>query len=126
MTNLPRLECTPKAVENRLYSWKKKNIGSSTPSINNPSTTNPSTPSKPTAKKPATPKAPRTPKSAGKKRQPEKEKMVEEDDDDEEMLQDSPSKKRGASSGAGSDGEGTKKVKMEVLEDGEGIGGFEV
>lgn len=115
-------ECTPKAVENRLYSWKKKNVGSnpSATSTTNNSTTPASTPSKPTAKKPATPKVPRTPKSAGRKKvttpQPE-------DDDDEEMFQESPSKKRGLSSAGDKEEEGMKKVKLEVQEE---VGGFEV
>jgi hypothetical protein len=86
------LECTGKAVENRLYSWKKKNV-----SGNSATNTATNTPSK------AATGTPKTPRSRTKIT-PRKKKVSEEvesdgpeglmdDDDDDELL--SPSAARG-------------------------------
>ncbi|KAF1915520.1 hypothetical protein BDU57DRAFT_596018 [Ampelomyces quisqualis] len=105
------IDCTPKAVENRLYSWKKKNVGSTTAASG-------STPSKPTrVAKDKTPKTPRTPNSSGKKNNvvtPDHER----EDDDEEMWADSPrERKRGFAHDDGDEEKVEKKVKLEYGED---------
>ncbi|KAH4845546.1 hypothetical protein HBH75_179850 [Parastagonospora nodorum] len=48
-------DCTPKAVENRLYSWKKKNLPAAPSTGNTPSST-PKTPKTPKVRAKATPK----------------------------------------------------------------------
>ncbi|KAJ4988674.1 hypothetical protein SVAN01_05807 [Stagonosporopsis vannaccii] len=103
-------ECTPKAVENRLYSWKKKNV-TTTP---NPFTatgtataTAPNTPTKPAArarKNPATPKTPRPRNGAGVK------KAGSEDKEDGEVG----GRKRGSEEEMGDGVE--KKVKLEEVD----------
>lgn len=95
-------ECTPKSIENRLYSWKKKNTTASTASGDAPVT-----PKKAAAKPkkdPATPKAktPRAKKGSAKK------KAGEEEVDNE--LTPSAVRKRSAESEE--EGE-EKKVKLE-------------
>ncbi|KAH3953298.1 hypothetical protein HBH70_028580 [Parastagonospora nodorum] len=49
------IDCTPKAVENRLYSWKKKNLPAAPSTGNTPSST-PKTPKTPKVRAKATPK----------------------------------------------------------------------
>jgi hypothetical protein len=92
-TDTPTLDCTAKAVENRLYSWKKKNVSGNT---NLNSATN--TPSKTSTA--STPKSTPRPRA---KATPRKKKAVSEEldsdgpqglvDDDEVLL--SPTKARG-------------------------------
>ncbi|KAF2128364.1 hypothetical protein P153DRAFT_432033 [Dothidotthia symphoricarpi CBS 119687] len=85
------IECTPKAVENRLYSWKKKNVGG---------TINGSTPNTPS--KPATPKTPassrgRAKAATKKKIQAEQDLLHNDDDDEDEILSPTVNRKRGRS-----------------------------
>ncbi|UPX12308.1 uncharacterized protein EKO05_0002862 [Ascochyta rabiei] len=106
-------ECTPKAVENRLYSWKKKNV--------KPDTTNGdtavTTPKKASAPKKAagTPKTPRAKKGSAKKQTAVSDE--EEAGRDEEALK-SPSVGRKRASESEEGGKG-KKVKVEPLGAGE-------
>ncbi|KAF1933636.1 uncharacterized protein M421DRAFT_395752 [Didymella exigua CBS 183.55] len=106
-------ECTPKSIENRLYSWKKKNTTSSTGSGDTPTSTPKKGAAKP-KKEPATPKGktPRAKKGAAKKAG---------DEADEELTM-SAGRKRYAEREQGG---GEKKVKVEQGDD-EGVGVAEV
>jgi hypothetical protein len=120
-TNKACSECTPKAVKNRLYSWKKKNVSSNTG-------LNASTPTKSAA---STPKkaTPRAKAILEAKKQALSEEDVSSPLDDEELL--SPSATRGKRSAAKrsyveSDAEDDveedyvplgKRVKKEVVEE---------
>lgn len=75
-TNSSFLDCTPKAVEGRLYSWKKKNISGNT-NLNS-ATSSP-------VKEPKTPKVPR---SSNKKGTPFKKELFEGESDGPEGLVD--------------------------------------
>ncbi|KAF2630450.1 hypothetical protein BU25DRAFT_489213 [Macroventuria anomochaeta] len=96
-------ECTPKAVENRLYSWKKKNVSTSTSNGETPASTPKKAATKP-KKEPGTLKSPRAKKGSGK------EKADEEEAGDEELK--SPSQGRKRANESEERGE-EKKVKIE-------------
>jgi hypothetical protein len=98
-------ECTPKAVENQLYKFKKKSTATAAPS--NPGS--PSVSKKAAPKTPKTPKTPRAKKAAKKATAPEPE-----EGDEEELVSPSPTKgrKRGAEGEGKAEG-GAKKVKTE-------------
>jgi hypothetical protein len=120
---LTRADCTPKAVENRLYSWKKKNLPAAPSTGNTPS---------------STPKTPKTLKGRAKAT-PKKTVRDESEEDGSEGLLESPSpsvkrasakRQRSASKVvyAETDGSdvtkeeyipfgGTKKIKREYAED---------
>ncbi|KAL1608705.1 hypothetical protein SLS59_001895 [Nothophoma quercina] len=103
-------EVTPKAVENRLYSWKKKNVKIDANGEAATATPN-ATPKKGVAKKgPATPKTktPRAKKGAAKK------KVDDEEAGDEDQLE-SPSAGRKRKSESEEENE-DKKVKIESLD----------
>ncbi|CBY01146.1 hypothetical protein IAQ61_012028 [Plenodomus lingam] len=84
------MECSAKAVENRLYTWKKKNISGNTNL--NASTSN--TPTKPAAKKTSTPKTPRGRAKTTPKKVVNYDNGTEGPMDDDEQLM-SPSAARG-------------------------------
>ncbi|KAJ4322181.1 hypothetical protein N0V94_002529 [Neodidymelliopsis sp. IMI 364377] len=110
-------ECTPKAVENRLYSWKKKNV--KTDSATGTPTTTPKKPAA-TPKKAATPRTPRA-----KKNTPKKKVVSESEEDDDEGALKSPSagRKRKSASMEGAEGKKMKVEASENGEDGDGMGG---
>lgn len=105
-------ECTPKSIENRLYSWKKKNTAATTGSGD----TSASTPKKAAAKpkkEPTTPKArpPRAKKGTTKKKG---------DGEADGELTPSAGRKRSAESGEAGE---EKKVKVEQgVDDEDGAG----
>lgn len=110
-------ECTPKAVENRLYSWKKKNVSAATnPSAAAAGAAAPETPKKTAArarKDPATPKTPRAKKAAAAKK-------AGSEDEEQEKEGKAGGKKRGGDEG---EGEGiVKKMKLEEVDGEEGMG----
>ena len=110
-------ECTPKAVENRLYSWKKKNVTAATNSSTAAGAAAPETPKKTAArakKDPATPKTPRAKKGVAAK------KAGSEDEEQEKE-----GKVGGKKRGGDDEGEGegvVKKVKLEEVGGDEGMG----
>ncbi|KAH6622331.1 hypothetical protein C7974DRAFT_426016 [Boeremia exigua] len=105
-------ECTPKAVENRLYSWKKKNATTST-GAGTPDDTPVPTPKKAAAKPkkdPTTPKTPRAKKGA--------KKAEDAGEGGEDDMNKSKSPTAGRKRAAGSEEEHSdKKVKLEPTEE---------
>ncbi|EOA89516.1 hypothetical protein ACJQWK_09165 [Exserohilum turcicum] len=81
------IECTPKAVENRLYSWKKKNTAGG---ATNPTSSATGTPAKPAS---ATQKTPRSRNKATPRA-----KKEEDGDDGEEPLSPTPAPRKRKSS----------------------------
>ncbi|KAF9695039.1 hypothetical protein EKO04_006890 [Ascochyta lentis] len=105
-------ECTPKAIENRLYSWKKKNVKTDTTNGD----TAVSTPKKAPAPKKAagTPKTPRSKKGSAKnKAAPEEEEAARDEDS---LKSPSVGRKRASES---EEGGKSKKAKVESLDPGE-------
>lgn len=105
-------ECTPKSIENRLYSWKKKNTATTTGSGDAPASTPRKAAPKP-KKEPTTPKAktPRAKKGAAKKKG---------DGEADGELTPSAGRKRSAESGEA--GEETKVKVEQGVDDEDGAG----
>jgi hypothetical protein len=105
-------ECTPKSIENRLYSWKKKKKNTTAGSGDTPASTPKKAAAKP-KKEPAAPKAktPRAKKGAVKK---------EASEEADGVLTPSPGRKRSAESEKVGD---KKKLKFEQdVDDEDGAG----
>jgi hypothetical protein len=100
-------ECTPKSIENRLYSWKKKNTTATTATGDTPASTPKKAAPKP-KKEPVTPKAktPRAKKGAAKKK-------AGDEDVDEEPTPSAGRKRSAESEEVGEE----KKVKLEQAGD---------
>ncbi|OSS43764.1 hypothetical protein B5807_11529 [Epicoccum nigrum] len=111
-------ECTPKAVENQLYKFKKKSTAAAAASPAagaGAAGAAPSNPGSPSVSKKAAPKTPKTPKTPRAKKAVKKATAPEpEEGDEEELVSPSPTKgrKRGAK-GEGKGEGGAKKVKTE-------------
>lgn len=125
---LSSLDCTPKAIENRLYSWKKKNTSAGATTA---TTSAPSTPAKTDGPKQ------KTPRSRVKSTPRVKKEKTEDEDENEEPSSPTPARRKrkaGTPKKASSkekesgnedveeeDGPKSKKVKNEPTDDDSGV-----